>query len=113
VRAGELDQHVKVMRQEEAVSTSGSGATLETWVQVTRLRARVTPVSSRETFTNDQRFASATHSFRVRFRQINPEWRLEWRGEQFNILGSLPGGQRLSEFVDIVAVSSVATNPEY
>jgi len=111
VRAGDLRERVTILRQEDGLSTTGSGMMLETWVLVATVRARVTPISQREAFTGDHRFASATTSFRMRYRRIEASWRLEWRGEQYNIEGAVPGGQGLREYVDVLASASPAENP--
>ena len=112
MRAGELRERITFLRRDLGTSSSGSGYEVETFVPMLDVRCRVQPLSGSERFASATRFESATHSFRMRYRTgVDPTWRIEWRGVQFDITAVLPGGQGLREWLDIVAQSSPAENP--
>lgn len=111
--AGTLDQRVKILRRELGPSASGSGQEVEEFVLVADVYAQIEPLRGSEGVAATARFAEATHKFRIRWRAtLTTEMRLEWRGQQYDILEALPAGQRLREWLDILATASPAENPE-
>lgn len=110
--AGALDQRVKLWRREGGVSSTGSGAQVEEFVLVAKAYARVTPLRGSESFVAGTRFADATHAFRLNYRAaLDQSWRIEWRGQQYDVLEVLPAGHRLRQWIDVVAQASPAENP--
>jgi len=113
VSAGKLDQRVRILRREAGVSSSGSGLQVEDYPHIATVWAQVTPLRGGESFTSQARFASATHSFRIRHRTgIDTSCRLEWRGEQYDVIEALPAGLRLREWLDVIATASPTENAE-
>lgn len=109
--AGALTQRVQLLRCDQAVTTSGSGAVLEQFTRVSTVWAHVEPVRGGERWASDQRYADVTHRFRIRFRSdVAIDWQLEWQGQRFAVAEILPAGHQLREWLDIMATASPAEN---
>jgi len=112
VDAGRLDQRVELYRRDIGLSATGSGAPLEDWTLVTTVWAQVDPVSGSEQFSAQQRTAAATTRFKMRHRSdVSATSRLKWRGTWYDVAEVIPGGMRLSEWIDVAASASPAENP--
>lgn len=112
MRSGELDQRIALLEYDPGVSGTGSGASIEDWVRVARTFARVTPVRGNERFLELARHSETTHRVRIRYRsRLEESWRVEWRGEHYDIVEILPGGRRLREYQDLMVQRSDALNP--
>lgn len=111
MRAGELDQSVTLLELERGQATT-TGYPLEEYVARVTIRAQVVPNGGSERWAQVTRDYAATHRFHIRYRgDIDETWRLRWREEEFAIRAILPGGRRLREFIDLIAVASGAENP--
>jgi len=109
---GKLDQRVLLKRRDAAVSSSGSGAVLEEFLLPVKAWARVEPLTGTEGFAGSQRFAQSSHRFQIRFHDgLDSTWRIEWRGQDYDVTEVIPGGQRLREWQDVLATASPAENP--
>lgn len=109
--AGRLNQRVTLLRREVATSAT-TGASFEQFVPAGTVWAQMDPLSGSEAWTAAQRFASTAMKFRIRFGpEVAPTWRLEWRGQRWDVVEVLPGGQQLREWLDITATASPAENP--
>lgn len=112
MQAGRLNQRVTLLRSDKGISATGSRLPIEDFVHEATVWAQVTPVNGSEAFLSQQRIAGTTHVVRMRFRDdVDPSWRLEWRGLQMNILEIIPGGQQLREYLEVRARASDAENP--
>lgn len=112
MRAGSLAERVALKRLDTHTSSSGTGERVEEWVTVATVPAQVDPTGGSEGVAGAQRAAETQISVRIRFRgDLLQTWRLEWRGQRYDIKTVLPGGHRLREWLDMVATASPAENP--
>lgn len=82
----ELRHFLSLERPE--LTTDGYGGNERTWVKVTDLWAKITPVSVRETLAKDQVESEITHRIIIRYRtDVLPEMRLRKEGRIFEIIG--------------------------
>lgn len=112
MEAGTLDQRIELYRRDLTTPSTGSGAPQEEWVLEGTVWAQVQPVGGSEAFAAAvARTASTLVRFRMRWRpDLEPTWRLKWRGSWYDIAEILPGGQRLREWLDVAASASPAEN---
>lgn len=114
MRPGRLDQQVALLRRELGTSASGSGLGVEEFVRVTTVWAEVKPLRGGESTVAGGDRAVTTYQFRIRYRDaLDETWRLEWRGQQYDIREVLPGGQRLREYLEIQATATDQENPVF
>ena len=113
MRAGSLTERVALKRLDTALSSASTGALVESWPVVATVWAKVDPTGGSEGVAGAQRFAETQIAVRIRFRaDVLVTWRLEWRGQSFDIKSLVPGGHGLREWIDLVATASPAENPE-
>jgi SPP1 family predicted phage head-tail adaptor len=86
-RTGELDQRITF--QKKVKTPDGMGGNSVEWVDIDTFPtvwAHVRPKSGREVTEFDRVNAKSTYLFVVRYRgDIEPEYRIVWDGELFNI----------------------------
>ncbi len=109
---GRLTERVTLSRMDRALSASGTGAEVHSWVDVATVWAEADSVGAREGFAGAARFADNTYRFRIRYRgDLEPTWRLTWRGRVFDVAAVLPGGAQLREWLDVTATAGPGQNP--
>ena len=87
MRAGRLNERVTLL--ERSVARDALGGEIVTWTDRGETWADVTPLRGREYFAAMQVNPEYQIRFRLRYQSaptITNEWRLEWRGEQYDIL---------------------------
>lgn len=105
-RPGELDQRVSVQR--ETLISDGLGGDILSWVNQGYYWCHVRPMSARESVDFDQRHAQAEYLFVFRNGiSILDTDRIDWEGEQFNIVArKQPKGRAL--YVEVIGARGVA-----
>lgn len=103
---GRLDRRIVLERRDGQLDAAGED--LPQWVAIATLPAQVEPVSGREGFSSQQRFAEATHTFTIRYRGgVDPTHRIRYEGRTYDILGVSEIGRR--EGLAIVAAARAET----
>jgi SPP1 family predicted phage head-tail adaptor len=92
----------KITLQMPDKNTNSFGESVITWVSVGEIWADVQPLSGRESFSSDHRYATVTHRFKIRFRtDVTPEYQVLYQGQYFDIKAVLEMGRR--EGLEILA----------
>ena len=89
---GELDQRVTI--QSPTNMPDGRGGVVSGWEDVATVWAHVRPKSGRERSNADRVEASANYLIVIRWRAIDPSWRIVWNGIPFNIRFPADYGRR-------------------
>jgi len=94
IRAGLLNQRVKLQRQDDAVDASGQ--VTQRWLDVGEVWARVEPLGGREEFGNQQFVATGDVRFTIRRRDdVNPLFGIVHRGRAYDVVSVAPDGRDL------------------
>lgn len=67
---GRLDRRITLLRVAEKTAASGAGTAIEGLEPIADVWAEVTPISGRESFASNQRFAEVDVRFRIRWRKL-------------------------------------------
>lgn len=103
MKAGTLDERITL--QSRSVVTDAMGQDTITWVDVVSVWAQVQALRGREFFAAAQVQQEQTIKVRIRYRDVQPGWRLVWQGRNHDITGVIPVGRR--EMVEIMCVQGV------
>ena len=86
MRAGSLDRTIVI--QQAAITLDSFGQPTETWSTFATVAAWKREPSARERFTNNQRVATETVTFRIRYLAgVTPKMRITYDGKTYDILG--------------------------
>lgn len=78
---GELDQRITL--QAPPVAQDALGAPTGAWTDVCTVWARVRGLTGREFFEAQQMQMEGSYKFVIRYRVVNPIWRIVWNGQFF------------------------------
>lgn len=93
LHAGEMRERVTILVP-SATRTAGGAARLG-WATVATVWAKVMSLSGREVLQSMQSNVIVTHRLYLRYNgSINPETRIEWRGQQLEVVVALPKHRR-------------------
>lgn len=107
MRAGSLDRVIRIQRLVERLD--GAGQAIEEYVDVEEEWAEFRPVNGTESFVSQQRFATVTHRFRIRWREdLDERCRIVFEGRAFDVVEALEVGRRHG--LDVLATASAAAD---
>lgn len=94
MRAGELRHRITV--EQKSVTRNDYGEEIASWSEFATRWADAAALDGTESFSRDQKFAEATHRFRLRYLDgVDAEMRVSWRGRTFDIVSALdPDGMK-------------------
>ena len=93
LHSGEMRERVAILAP-SATRTAGGAARLG-WAEAARVWAKVTSLSEREVLQAMQSNVIVTHRLYMRFNEhVNGESRIEWRGQQLEVVVALPKNNR-------------------
>lgn len=84
--AGKLDQRITI--EQKSITRNSIGEEVESWSTLATVWAGYRPISVRESIAGAQLQANFEAVFRVRKIAIDPEMRVVWRGERYEIVGA-------------------------
>ena len=67
---GRLSKRITLLRVAEKTASSGAGTAIQGLTPIADVWAEVTPISGRESFASNQRFAEVDVRFRIRWRKL-------------------------------------------
>lgn len=86
VRAGELRHRVTIQSYNSGGRDADGFETPATWVEHTKLWAKVTPLSSKDLISAKGELSEVTARLKIRYRtDINTDMRVIWKGRTFAI----------------------------
>lgn len=94
VAAGRLTERIRLQRRATGINDSGSER--REWDDIGTVYAEAAPVTGRESFAGQQRFAEVDVVFTVRYRaDLTPLHRILWREREYDVVAvlPLPGGR--------------------
>lgn len=95
MRAGRLDQRIKLLLKQ--VSRDALGGEIITWAEQAEIWAESAPLRGHEYFAAQEVNPEYVTRFFIRYDDaptLTNAWRLEWRGQQYDIEASLSSGPR-------------------
>lgn len=94
VAAGRLTERLRLQRRATGINESGSER--REWDDIGTVAAEAAPVTGRESFAGQQRFAEVDVVFTIRHRaDVTPLHRVIWKGREYDVVATLalPGGR--------------------
>lgn len=92
MRAGDLDTRVTFLAPER--STDSAGVTATTWKEVGKAWASVRHLRATERFQAASQRPIEAASIWIRYRSVDPKWRVQFDGKTYSIVGVAPVGSR-------------------
>lgn len=106
IPAGEMNQRITI--QQKQVARNGIGEEIVTWSDVVSLWSKVMPLRGNQYFSANQQQHTIDARFLIRHRAgLTTDMRLIWNGQPYDITGLIPGTEKYSGTIEIMAVNGV------
>lgn len=99
IAAGELNHWVTLVTL--VTGKDSNGDPVETWTNVDSVWAQVVPLSAREFVSSSAMQSRVVARIVIRQREVDPTWKILFRGQYYNIEGVLPDPVSGFEYVTL------------
>jgi SPP1 family predicted phage head-tail adaptor len=105
MRIGDLTKRITLQRPTR--TADGMGGYTVVWADVATVFAAIWPTSAREALEADKPQMTTTHRIRIRYRTVDPSWRIQCGTRYFTIESIINPSER-GQILDLLCREAVA-----
>jgi SPP1 family predicted phage head-tail adaptor len=106
IAAGEMRD--RIVLQSKSVTKNAIGEDVVSWVSLPAIWAKVMPLRGNAFYSANQQQHTIDARFMIRDRAgLTTDMRLIWNGQPYDIAGLIPGTEKYSGTIEIMAVNGV------